>query len=223
MWRGRELSALALVGLLVLLWGCGRSPNFVAREEPWRASEETACLASGMVRPSPFVVARASLGGPSVCGAIRPFEMSAALGGQVALRPAALLRCPMVPAVEDWVRQVVHPAARLHFGMPVIELKVVASYSCRPMNHVAGARLSEHGHANALDVAAVLLANGRWVTVKGGWYGDVRERAFLRALHQGACQIFSTVLGPNYDANHRDHFHLDLARHGTNGARQICR
>src|SRR5256885_128524 len=81
----------------------------------------------------------------------------------------------------------------------------------RAMNHVPGARLSEHGHANAVDISAFVLADGRVVQVKSGWWGAMAERTFLRAVHGGACSIFTTVLGPSYDANHRDHFHLDLA------------
>ena len=95
----------------------------------------------------------------------------------------------------------------------VVGLKVVGSYSCRPMNNVHGARLSEHGHANAIDVAGFELENGYTVAVKTGWWGALAERMFLRAVHSGSCNIFTTVLGPHYDRNHRDHFHLDLARH----------
>lgn len=223
---GRCVKRVSIVAGLLALWGCSRSPgpSYVSRPpEPWRAEEEGQCLASGHVRQNPFIHQRASLGGPGSCGAERPFEMVAAQGGQVQLRPPALLRCPMIPAVDRWVQQVVQPAARRHFGMPVIELKVASSFACRPINHVRGARLSEHGFANALDVSAVLLADGRWVSVKAGWFGDPRERAFLRHLHQGACDTFTTVLGPNYDANHRDHFHLDLAWHGRDGQVRICK
>jgi hypothetical protein len=91
------------------------------------------------------------------------------------------------------------------------------------MNNVSGSKLSEHGHANALDVSAFMLADGRWITVKKGWRGDPRESAFLRQVHQGACETFFTVLGPNADANHHDHFHLDLARHGRDGNLRICK
>lgn len=145
------------------------------------------------------------------------------MSGQVAMRPAALLRCEMIPAVEKWLAEVVQPVAKRYFGLEVVEVKVAASYACRPINHVSGSRLSEHGHANAIDVSAMQLADGRWITVKGGWYGAPRERAFLRSLHNGACSIFMTVLGPNYDANHRDHFHMDLAWHGATGDKKICK
>lgn len=223
MWR-LSVRALSVVGGLLVLWGCGKSgPDYISKPEPWRADEESACLAAGYVRPTPFLVQRAALGGPGHCGAARPFEMSGAAGGQIQMRPAALLTCPMIPAVERWVQGVVSPAARRHFGMPVVEIKVAASFGCRPMNHVAGARLSEHGHANALDVSGFVLADGRVIKVKTGWWGDPRERFFLRELHQGACATFMTVLGPNYDANHRDHFHVDLARHGRDGMSRICK
>jgi hypothetical protein len=218
----RVLAALTLPAAIAL-WACSRTPSFVAKDEPWRADEERWCLAAGFVRESPFVEARASLGGPSPCGAIRPFAVTAAARGSVALRPTALLRCPMVPAVDRWVERVVKPAARHYLGSELVELKVAASYSCRPMNNSHGARLSEHGHANAVDISAFVLADGRRVDVKSGWWGAMAERTFLRAVHRGGCDIFTTVLGPAYDANHRDHFHLDLARHGRDGEGRICK
>lgn len=220
MYQSRVAISLAVLASLAL-WACSSRPTFVAKEEPWRADEERACLVSGYVRESPFVTVRSALGGPSVCGAIRPFTVSATARGAISLQPPALLRCPMIPAVEHWMERIVMPAARYHFRADIVGLKVAASYSCRPMNHVHGARLSEHGHANALDVSAFVLDNGTVVTVKGGWWGALAERNFLRAVHDGACSVFTTVLGPAYDANHRDHFHLDLARHNAEG--RICK
>jgi hypothetical protein len=220
------LSRVPLVvvpALALALWACSQTPQFIARDEPWRADEERACLSSGIVRESAFVALRASLGGPQVCGAIRPFSVSAAANGTIKLRPPALLRCPMVPAVDHWVERVVTPAARRHLRGQLVAVKIAGSYSCRPMNNVDGALLSEHGHANALDVSGFVLADGRSVEVKSGWWGAFAERNFLREVHRGSCALFSTVLGPNYDASHRDHFHLDLARHGRDGSNSICK
>ncbi|MBX9684346.1 MAG: extensin family protein [Hyphomicrobium sp.] len=218
-----SIAALIVSGLA--LWGCatGGDTVFVAKDEPWRAAEERACMASGSVRQTTFLRGRSALNGPSTCGAEAPFEMSAADGGRVALRPAAMLRCPMIPQVDRWVRDVVEPAARAHLGQSVIELTVAASYACRAMNHVSGARLSEHGYANAVDISIFTLESGERITVKGGWNGTARERAFLRSVHDGACENFTTVLGPNYDSNHADHFHMDLARHGRDGLMRICK
>ena len=218
----RVCLALLLPAQLVI-WGCSQSVRFVAKEEPWREDEERACLATGVVRESPFVAVRDSLGGPSVCGALRPFTVAAAAQGLVQLRPAALVRCPMVPAIDRWVERVVVPASRDHLGVEVVELRLAASYACRPMNNVDGANLSEHGHANAVDVSGFVLADGRIVNVKSGWWGALAERNFLRDVHRGACSVFTTVLGPAYDLNHRDHLHLDLARHGRDGEGRICK
>lgn len=225
MYRVRACVALLGVSALLALWGCSspNKPTFVAKPEPWREDEEQACLAAGVVRESRFIQSRSALGGPSACGAARPFEMAAASSGRISLNPPALLRCPMIPQVERWLATVVDPAARRHLGQPLAEIKVASSYSCRPVNHVFGARLSEHGRANALDVSRFVLADGSVVTVKGGWHGAAGERAFLREIHAGACKEFTTVLGPNADAYHRDHFHLDLARHGRDGLTRICR
>jgi len=32
-------------------------------------------------------------------------------------------------------------------------------------------------------------------------------------MHRAACGPFGTVLGPNADRFHQDHFHFDTARH----------
>lgn len=214
----------ALILSAAALWGCSTGgPSFVAKVEPWRSAEERACVASGSVRQTRFLRERSALNGPSVCGAEAPFEMSAADGGRVIMKPPAMLRCPMIPQVDRWVRDVVEPAAQRHFGQSIAEITVAASYACRPINHVSGGRLSEHGYANALDVSIFTLTSGERITVKGGWNGTAPERAFLRSVHDGACETFTTVLGPNFDRNHADHFHMDLARHGRDGMMRICK
>lgn len=209
----------------LLLWGCSAGPSFVAEDEPWRKQEELACLASGVVHESPWVKTRYALGGPQseYCGAQRPFEIAAADGGRVSLRPAALVGCPMIPQIDRWIAEVVQPAAARHLRGSLVEVNILASYSCRPMNNVDGAKLSEHGHANAIDVGAFVLADGRVVTVKDGWNGRFEEQAFLREVRANSCLTFTTVLGPGADPYHGDHFHLDLARHGHDGTKRVCR
>ena len=113
--------------------------------------------------------------------------------------------------------------ARQHLGREVVSIQVAASYACRTRNSIPGARLSEHGRANALDVRGFVLAGGEVVSVRHGWHSWGGESAFLREVHRGACRIFTTVLGPNADRYHRDHFHFDLARHGRRGTYRVCR
>lgn len=216
---GLVVASSIVVGIAVV--ACASQPYFVAEEEPWREEAERACLGAGIVPQTPYIVQRSALGGPSHCGALHPYKVAAASYGTVSFKPPAIMRCPMVPVVDRWVSQVVQPAAQRHYRQPVVGLKVISSYSCRPMNNVHGARLSEHGYANALDVAQFKLADGRSVSVLKGWRGAAADRAFLRQIHRGACGMFSTVLGPNYDRSHRDHFHVDLAR--RRGGRKVCR
>lgn len=223
--RSRVVGPAPLLLLVLALSACSTGPSFVVRHEPWRAEEERACLASGLVLETPYLTTRSSLGGPpdgsGACGALKPFKMTAAAYGSVALEPAALLRCPMVHAVEYWTERVVKPAARRHLRTEVVAVKVASSYACRPMNHVSGAYLSEHGHANAVDVAGFGLADGRIVKVKSWWSSSAAERSFLHEVRRGSCKIFTTVLGPGYDSLHADHLHLDLARHRGDG--RICK
>ena len=46
------------------------------------------------------------------------------------------------------------------------------------------------------------------------------EATFLKRLHHGACSVFATVLGPEANEAHRDHFHLDMK--DRKGAAGIC-
>jgi hypothetical protein len=130
----------------------------------------------------------------------------------VAIEPRATLACPLIAAVDRWMLEDVQPAAHAWFGEPVVEIRQLSSYACRPINGRAGARISEHAFGNALDIAVFRLASGREVAVKTGWRGRPEERGFLRQIHAAACERFTTVLGPGADAFHYDHFHLDLAR-----------
>jgi len=99
----------------------------------------------------------------------------------------------------------------------VVRIETFGTYACRNVNGAQAGRLSEHASANAVDVAAFILGNGRRITVKGGWNGDAREARFLRSVRAAACRTFSTVLSPDYNAAHEDHFHFDMGGGG------ICR
>jgi hypothetical protein len=118
------------------------------------------------------------------------------------------LACPMVAGTELWLRDVVQPAAQRHFGTAVKSVQHFGTYNCR---NIAGSRFrSEHAYANALDVAAFTLENGRSISVLKDWNGKADAQAFLRDVRDEACDIFSVTLSPDYNAAHRDHFHLDL-------------
>ena len=149
------------------------------------------------------------------CMIPNPWRMRSLSG--VALSRPATLNCGAVAAVNDWLGGTVQTAAARQFGEPVVSVDVAASYACRARNHSRGARMSEHGFGNAIDISAFTLASGRKVTVEAGWNGDGGERAFLRAVRAAACGPFTTVLGPGSDRHHRDHLHFDLARRRGGG------
>ena len=129
----------------------------------------------------------------------------------VSLKPAAILRCTMASAVADWVRTDMAPLA-LSLGSVISDLDNFDSYECRGRNRVVGAKLSEHGRANALDVRALKLADGRSISLTDR---DVPREQRESVLHS-VCARFSTVLGPGSDGYHEDHIHLDLMERHNN-------
>jgi hypothetical protein len=121
------------------------------------------------------------------------------------------VKCAVARPFTAWVQQVVRQAAQARFGTYVTKIESFGSFACRPVNNVAGNMMSEHGRADAIDIAAFNLANGRRITVKADWNGpDPQARAFLRDLHSAACHRFNIVLGPDANSFHQDHLHFDM-------------
>ena len=146
----RILGLAALFGLA----GCGLSER--AERPAWRAQAENLCLAQGDVRPSPYVVAMPPISGPTICGLEHPFKVSGLKDGAVAVSKAAVLDCSMIAALDVWLDKSVQPAAQARFGVPITELQVFGGYSCRSVDNIPGAKLSEHSFANAVDVSGML-------------------------------------------------------------------
>jgi Extensin-like protein C-terminus len=209
-------------GLLLLLAGCS---NYEASRPAWRAQAENACLAQNLIHLSAYVEPEQEIDGPGICGLTRPFKVSALLDGEVTFDNRYTLNCPMIAALNNWVKDVVQPEAQARFNTRVVEIESFGTYSCRGINGDAGARLSEHAFANAIDVSGFRLADGREISIMRDWpMGDAQAQAFLRDVHAGACGYFTTVLGPGYNFLHYNHFHLDLAMHGitSTGPRRFC-
>ena len=140
---------------------------------------------------------------------------------QAQLTPPATLACPLVAALDRWVTQGVQPAAMRWFGSPVVSIKQISAYSCRAMVGSGTNHISEHAFGNAIDIAAFTLADGRVITVKDGWHGSPEEQGFLHDVQGNACDVFTTVLSPGYNAAHYNHIHVDLMRRGD--GRHPCR
>lgn len=148
--------------------------------------------------------------GPGACGGEDLVRLEAVVlpdKRKVTVKPAAILRCTMASAIADWLRKDMVPLAT-SLGSTIGELDNFDSFECRGRNRVAGAMLSEHGKANAIDIRAIKLANGQSIGLTDRTMSrEVRERV----LHS-VCARFSTVLGPGSDWYHEDHIHLDLAQ-----------
>ena len=138
-----------------------------------------------------------------------------------AVTPPATLACPLVSALDRWVSEGVQPAALRWFGAQVTEIKQISAYSCRGMVGSGTSSISEHAFGNALDIAGFTLADGRKITVKDGWRGTPEEQGFLHDVQLSACETFTTVLAPGYNASHYDHIHVDLMRRSS--GRRPCR
>lgn len=127
------------------------------------------------------------------------------------------MTCPLVAALAVWERHDVQPAAERLLGSRVARVTHFGTYACRNVNHAASGRRSQHATANAVDIAGFVLEDGREISVLKDWGGGGTRARFLKAVHGSACGRFASALGPDYNAAHANHFHLDMGSFG------ICR
>ncbi len=139
-------------------------------------------------------------------GAIKLYEVDG-----VKLSTPAVMTCDTAKALEKWVEKGLKRSVR-SFGGGAKEIKVAAGYSCRTRNNRPGAKISEHGKGKAIDISAIKLKSGESISVLKDWNNGKKGR-ILKKMHKQACGPFGTVLGPNADRYHKDHFHFDIAKH----------
>jgi hypothetical protein len=203
------------------------------------------------------------------CGTESPVTVTAI--GTVKFGGEATMTCGMATALAALMPDAVKAASDI-LGSPLASLEVGTGYQCRNRNGDGSGKLSQHAFANAVDIAAFKLVDGRSISVVESWphlppppdaaKGDAAkadadaspgessidtakeepageeagkpaivpplQRAttpqarFLATVHKTACTLFSTVLGPDANAAHRDHFHFDLGCHGRDCKYLIC-
>jgi hypothetical protein len=230
------LLALALIGFLAMLaWGWARNhPQdlpwttldlsqpvgaFTGRKLAALGGEADQCRAL-LQRAGVRFTALPPRDAEGRCGyddAVR-FRSGGAL--DIGYRPADLATsCPVAAALALWEWHVVQPAALRHLGSKVETIEHFGSYSCRRIYGRPEGSWSEHSTANAVDIAGFRLEDGTRVTVVRDWQGEGPRAAFLREVRDGACDLYATVLSPDYNAAHRDHLHLDQADRGEMGWR----
>lgn len=133
-------------------------------------------------------------------------------GAAVGLSSSFLASCPLAVAFALFERHSLQPAAQAVFGQAVTRVDHLGSFACRNIYNRAEGRLSQHASANALDIAGFRLADGRSISVLKDWPGEGDKARFLRQVRDSACDDFNVVLSPDYNAAHRNHFHLDMGR-----------
>jgi hypothetical protein len=176
---------------------------------PTDCDQRVAALAE--IEPMPRLI------GPGACGGVVMVLLKAvrlADKSRVAVQPPALVNCGMAESLAGWLRD--EAATRVAaLGSALVGIENYDAYECRPRNRVAGAKLSEHAHGEALDVRAFRLADGRRLDLT-----DVHvDKPLREALRGSACHRFTTVLGPG-DPYHESHIHLDVIQ--RRGGYRIC-
>jgi hypothetical protein len=158
------------------------------------------------------------------CGTQSPLALSAVRvnGREVPVSGGVVTDCGIATALPTWLGAVDgYLGAKENTGLKSVI--VGTSYMCRPVNNAVGGNLSFHGLADALDIVGFELEDGRKVEVLSGW-GDAQssEGRLLRFAHDAACASFTTTLGPEANAEHRDHLHVDLGCHGKTCTARLC-
>lgn len=146
------------------------------------------------------------LGGCGVKNAVKLRSVSG-----VVLSQQSVMDCGTAKALKSWIDKGLKPAVGRKGG-GVGKIKVAAHYACRYRNNKRGGKISEHGKGRAIDISAFFLKDGSELSVLKHWRSGWRGKA-LQRMHRAACGPFGTVLGPNANRYHRDHFHFDTARY----------
>lgn len=185
------------------------SPNLLTRFKLGRLQDDPA-LCDQVLKTSGLRVAHQA---DSPADAACPLRNALRVqGADVGLSSSFLASCPLAVAFALFERHSLQPAAQAVFGQAVTRVDHLGSFACRNIYNRANGRLSQHASANAVDIAGFRLADGRTVSVLKDWPGDGERARFLRQVRDGACKDFNVVLSPDYNAAHRNHFHLDMGR-----------
>ncbi len=190
-------------------------PNPESSAPTPRVASEKDVDACRQLLESGAVVAHAiaPIRGAGECGIDAPISLEAIVVGEKRIRldPAPSVRCDLAATFARWIAEDVAPMLEAK-GLPLEGIVNADAYSCRSRNHVSGAKLSEHGKGNAIDLDAFVVAPSRRIALTGP-----DALSFAAPLRASACARFATVLGPGSDGYHNNHIHLDLEDRRTHG------
>lgn len=158
------------------------------------------------------------------CLAQSPWLVSAvaANGRMVPLSSPATMGCELAGTLPGWL-DAIDGYLWARDNTRLARLLTGTSYMCRNVNNASAGNLSFHGFANALDVVGFELEDGRRITLPEGWADPgALEGRVLRFAHDAACARFTTTLGPEANALHEDHLHVDMGCHGKTCRARLC-
>ena len=184
-------------------------PNIITSFKLWRLQNDPALCEAALHTSTLRYTHQADSAADAKCPLTNTLRIQ---GGDVALSSSFLSSCPLAVAYALFDIHQLQPAAQAVFGQKVTQVDHLGSFACRNIYNRSEGRLSQHATANALDIAGFRLADGRRISVLKDWKDDGNDGRFLRLVRDGACQQFNTVLSPDYNAAHRNHFHLDMGR-----------
>jgi hypothetical protein len=225
--RRRRVTRIALIvlvlGSVAALFRFGLVPGVLnplpavdlGQSNPWFIDWRLAALKDNpdlcrRVLVSPHIEAQPISDSPlrEGCGWVNAVRMSTAGGVRAGFDK---LTCEAAAALALWLEHDLQEVAQEHLGQRVMAVQSFGTFSCRNIigNPLWKGWRSQHATANAVDIGAFTLADGRRISVRASWNGDGAEARFLRAAHGRACRYFRVVLGPDFNAAHYDHFHFD--------------
>ena len=184
-------------------------PNLITPFKLWRLQEDPALCEAALHTSTLRYTHQADSAADAKCPLTNTLRIQ---GGDVALSSSFLSSCRLAVAYALFDIHQLQPAAQSVFGQKVTQVDHLGSFACRNIYNRSEGRLSQHATANALDIAGFRLADGRRISVLKDWKDDGDDGRFMRLVRDGACQQFNTVLSPDYNAAHRNHFHLDMGR-----------
>jgi hypothetical protein len=179
--------------------------------------DEASCFA--LLKQADIRYTRLPATGSGTCFTDHRTRIADGQSNLASIRPAGVApSCAVSASLTIWQRDVVQPLALRHLGKRVASIEHLGSYNCRM---IAGSRTpSEHATGNAIDIAAFILSDGQRITLLDHWDTRDGRSAFLQSVRDQSCAVFKTVLSPDYNAAHANHFHFDQAKRA--GGWDIC-
>jgi hypothetical protein len=167
------------------------------------------------LQPADCAVALRRVGLGAVVKPVRNLGSSCEIAGAIAVTRLSTahikpedMRCGLAARLYMWERHILQPTARRVLGEEIVEVLHFGSFSCRTIRGRSG--MSEHATANAFDISGFKTKSGRVISVKRDWGKDTAQGRFLYAARGGLCKWFNATLSPDYNADHADHFHVDM-------------